>query len=60
MDKLTARVAVITGGGSGVGKAAAELFLREGAKIVIAGRDGAKLNAVAELAQAMLGTSSPT
>ena len=39
MNRLRAKVAVITGAGAGIGRATAELFAEEGAAVVIAERD---------------------
>ena len=48
MDRLKGKVAVITGGNSGVGEATAKLFAKEGAVVVITARREAALTKVAE------------
>lgn len=48
MGKLTDKVVIITGASGGIGTAAAALFSREGAKLVLVGRDEARLRKAAE------------
>src|SRR5437588_12156014 len=52
MGELDGKVAVITGAGSGMAKAASEDFVREGAKVLAADISGAEKDTAADLGEA--------
>ena len=56
--KLTDRVAIVTGGGSGIGAATALAFAREGARVLVADLDEAAAKAVAEQIENAGGTAA--
>ncbi|MGI0040848.1 MAG: SDR family NAD(P)-dependent oxidoreductase, partial [Nitrosopumilaceae archaeon] len=46
--RLSGKVAIVTGGSRGIGKAAAKLFVHEGASVVITARDIKRLEETAK------------
>lgn len=54
MGELDGKVAVITGAGSGMGRASAEVFVREGARVVAADISGAEEQTAADLGDSVI------